>query len=205
MKAIATTDIRAEIAQRRQREARERRERVRSLSESDRRSEIARALFGTFNQPEDYGSDGVAAVARERVVEDADGEHRSSSARRGTVRKRVRIACECHVEWLCLREHITDDQKVTGMRFRSAWLASRHASRIAANYGERFGQTSGAMNEGEFRTDMRSLVNRMLSVLTPPQRRAVIAVCGEDHPAGLTVKTLKAGLEAIGAEMRRKR
>ena len=217
MNAFPTTDIRAEIAQRRQKEARERRDRVRLLTESDRRAETARSLFGTTNQPEDRGADGIAAVMRERIVEDTDGEHRSSSARRGAVQKRVRIQCETHIEWLCVRKVITQDQMTTGMRFRGAWLASRHSSRVAALYGERFGHSSGGMTESEYRTDMRSLVDRMLGVLSPRQQAVVKGMCGEDQTAVVvspnrdsrlvqrTLDELRTGLDAIGAEMRRRR
>ncbi len=172
--------------------------RVFPLIEHDKQADVVRALAGHPNQPDDPGVDGPAAVARERTTEDAEGKSAGSASRHGIRSYRTRIACECVLDGLFRnpRGILGYDQWKAGMQFRRYWMASRHAARISGQYGDRFGGT-GALQETEYRSEARWQVDRALEALTPAQRRAVTAVCGEDQLLGLRGKVLVAGLDVL--------
>lgn len=172
--------------------------RVFPLIQHDNDAAVVRALAGDPFRPDDPGPDGQAAMARERSTFDADGKSAGSAARHGVRSRHVRIACECVLDGLFRRSNgiLTHDQWRAGMLFRRYWLAARHAARVSGEYGQRFGG-SGGLVESEYRAEATLGVDKALKVLSPAQRRAVVAVCGEDQLLGLRGKVLVAGLDVL--------
>jgi hypothetical protein len=205
MSAIETKDredIRSQNATDRQIRYRQDRERIRSLCESDRQAEAARKFAGMTGAPEDFGANGPASVARGLVIEDADARSAGSASRKGIEVKRMRVRCECVLDGLFMRENsaIDEDQYLAGMRFRRFWLASRHASRVSGDYGQRLGGSAAALLENEYRTDARIGVDTALELLSPAQRRAVVAICGEDERLGFREKPLRLALTVLAEQ-----
>ncbi len=198
-------DIRTRLATERQLRYRRDRDRNRSLCESDRQAETARKFLGTLNAPEDFGAPGPASIARGLTREDADARSAGSASRQGIKVERTRVQCECTLDSLFMRENggMTEEQYLAGMRFRRCWLASRHASRVSGDYGQRLGGSAAAMQESEYRVDARLAIDAALEMLTPAQRRAVTAVCGEDQRLGLRGKVLNAGLTVLADQWMR--
>lgn len=198
-------DIRARIATDRQVRYRVDRERIRSLCESDRAAETARqhaSLIGTpehVGAPEDFGAEGPASIARGLLREDADARSAGSASRKGIRVERMRVSCECILDGLYMRENgaLDEEQYLAGSRFRRSWLASRHASRVCGDYSARIGGSPDAVRETEYRTDARHAVNDALEMLSPAQRRAVVAICGEDERLGFREKPLRLGLTIL--------
>lgn len=172
--------------------------RVFPLIEHDKQADVIRALAGHPNQPDDPGIDGPAAVARERVQEDADGKSAGSASRHGVRSYYTKIVCECVLDGLFRRKNgiLSHDQWKAGIQFRRYWMASRHAARVSGGYEQRFGG-AGSLEETEYRSEARWQVDRALEALTPAQRRAVTAICGEDQLLGLRQKVLVAGLDVL--------
>lgn len=199
---ITLTDPRAVIARQRQTQRRADRERIRSLGVSDRAAETARQLQGQPGAPDDFGASGPAAVARVLVREDADAESAGSASRKGIRHDRLKVRCECVLDGLYYRENgaLTEEQWRAGMRFRALWLASRHASRVSGDYGQRIAGSGGLLVEVEYRTDARIQIDRAVEMLTQAQRRAVVAICGEDERLGLREKSLRLGLTVLAEQ-----
>lgn len=207
----ADRDIRARFATDRQLRYRAERERIRSMCESDRQAEASRqyaALVGTpahIGAPEDFGTNGPASTARGLRREDADARSAGSASRQGIKVERMRVACECVLDGLYMRENgaLSEEQYLAGMRFRRCWLASRHASRVCGDYATRMGGSSPGILESEYRTDARIAIDTALELLSPAQRRAVIAICGEDERLGFREKPLRLGLTALAEKWMR--
>lgn len=168
-------------------------ERVARILKSDRRyNRLCREIAaGTAPDP---GADGPASLSR-RIVQDAiaiaGGGGRTQSVRR--------VADECALDRFYHRPNgtLTPVQYAAGLRFRRAWLRSARRARTTQTYDTQEIERGGDLSGQENTCYARELVSEALEVLSAAQRRAIVAVCGEDERVGMRGKTLCHGLEKL--------
>lgn len=169
------------------------RRRVASIIQADRRwirlqSEIQAGIVL------DPGADGPAAMAR-KIVQDAIAIAGSG----GKTQAVRRVADECALDRFYHRPNstLTPTQYAAGLRFRRAWLRSARRARTTQTYDTQEIERGGDLLGSENTSYARELVSEALEVLTSAQRRAVVAVCGEDERVGMRGKTLCYGLDKL--------
>jgi len=168
-------------------------DRVAQILKSDQRyNRLCREIAaGTAPDP---GADGPASVAR-KIVQDAIVlvEH---GAKNHIVR---RVAEECALDRFYHRpnSNLTSQQHAAGMRFRQAWLRSARRARVTQTYDTQEIERGGDLTGPENTSYARELVSEALEALTSAQRRAIVAVCGEDERVGMRGKTLCYGLDKL--------
>ncbi|GCE85145.1 hypothetical protein [Komagataeibacter diospyri] len=168
-------------------------DRVSQILKSDRRYNRLRREIeaGTATDP---GADGPAAIRR-RIVQDAiaiaGGGGKTQAVRR--------VADECALDRFYHRpnSNLTPQQHAAGMRFRQAWLRSARRARVTQTYDTQEIERGGDLTGPENTSYARELVSEALEVLTSAQRRAIVAVCGEDERVGMRGKTLCYGLDKL--------
>ncbi|AQU86211.1 hypothetical protein B0W47_00650 [Komagataeibacter nataicola] len=167
-------------------------DRVAQILKSDRRYNRLRREIeaGTADDP---GADGPAAAAR-KIVQDAIAIAGSG----GKTRPVRRVADECALDRFYHRANssLTAQQYGAGLKFRRAWLCSARRARVTQTYDTQEIER-GDLVASEVSLDAREVVTAALEVLSSHQRRAVVAVCGEDQVVGLRGKTLCSGLERL--------
>ncbi|BCZ76046.1 hypothetical protein K6L44_06565 [Gluconacetobacter entanii] len=144
----------------------------------------------------DPGADGPASLQR-KIVQEAIAIA-GTAGKTQTVR---RVADECALDRFYHRPNstLTPQQYAAGLRFRRAWLRSARRARVTQTYDTQEIERGGDLAGQENTSYAREIVTSALDVLTSAQRRAVVAVCGEDERVGMRGKTLCAGLESLHA------
>lgn len=174
-------------------------DRVAQILKSDRRYNRLRREIeaGTADDP---GSDGPAALSR-KIVQDAIAIAGSG----GKTRPVRRVADECALDRFYNRANttLTPQQYGAGIKFRRAWLCSARRARVTQTYDTQEIER-GCLVASEVALNAREVVTAALEALSAPQRRAVVAVCGEDERVGLRAKTLCSGLDRLHELWRKK-
>ncbi|MEZ7136842.1 hypothetical protein [Komagataeibacter sp. SM21] len=168
-------------------------ERVAHILKSDRRyNRLCREIAaGTATDP---GTDGPAALRR-KIVQDAI----SIAGSGGKTQAVRRVADECALDRFYHRPNssLTSQQYAAGMRFRQAWLRSARRARVTQTYDTQEIERGGDLSGQENACYARELVSEALEVLSSAQRRAIVAVCGEDERVGMRGKTICYGLDKL--------
>ncbi|WP_075595561.1 hypothetical protein [Novacetimonas hansenii] len=168
-------------------------DRVARILKSDRRyNRLCREIAaGTAPDP---GADGPASLRRKIV------QHAIAIAGSGGQLQSVRrVSDECALDRFYNRPNgtLTPQQYAAGLRFRRAWLRSARRARVTQTYDTQEIECGGDLNGQENSCYARELVSEALKVLSAAQRRAIVAVCGEDERVGMRGKTICHGLDKL--------
>jgi hypothetical protein len=158
--------------------------------------ERQRALAEVHIAPRDEGADGPAATSRATHVVEIEGKSRGS-ANAGERITATKLVCECHLDYLHVRDFIDSQEWADGTWFRRRYLLGYRAACVTAGYGERV--VGGAATDESVRvTDARHDLAQIALAVSMLQWAALETCAGHDLPLGPgRLKFLRGGLEVV--------